>query len=407
MGRIVHLGDGDVTDAPSPSTKPNGKRALVLGGGGVLGAAYEIGALLALDDALLEQKVTDFDIYVGTSAGAFVSACLVNGIAPSDFARSQIGRGPADVPGIRRREILRPVPGRFRRGGAAWADVVRTAARRVAKQGMRTSLVDTFFTLTEGLASWRLYTTSGLDAYLKKLLSVRGRTNRFERLGKQLFITATDLDTAARVVFGEEGMPRATISQAVSASGAIPIIYEPVRIKGREYLDGGLGSTTNLDIAIKHGASLVVVVNPLVPYLKDPRYLLRGFDLPVQHISDGGLGRLIAQVFRIMAQAQLDKELELVKVNHPEVDVLVIQPRRDDEHLFVFNLMDYGAREHVARESFAQVAVDLVTHFPEVKRLFAGAEINLSKERLVRQLQRVLAGGTAEALIEPIDEETA
>lgn len=406
MGRIVHLGQGDVIEAPRPA-KPEGKRALVLGGGGVLGAAYEIGALLALSDALVDTKVTDFDIYVGTSAGAFLAACLVNGIGPEDFARSQIGRAPADVPGIGRREILRKVPGRLRRGSGAWAHTVRSTARRMATLGHRPTLVDTFFLLTEGLASWRLYTTSGLDNYLKKLLSTRGRTNRFERLEKQLFITATDLDTAQRIVFGQEGMPKATVSQAVSASAAIPIIYEPVRIKGREYLDGGLGSATNLDVAIAHGASFVVLINPLVPYLHDARYLLRSFDMPVHHVSDGGLGRLIAQVFRIMAQAQLAKELELVKATQPDVDVLVIEPRRDDEHLFVFNLMDYEARERVAQEGFAQVAVDLVTHFPELKQLMGRAGLELSKRKLVHQLQHVLAGGTAEALVERHAEETA
>jgi predicted acylesterase/phospholipase RssA len=406
MARIVHLGDGDILEAPRPK-KPEGKRALVLGGGGVLGAAYEIGALLALDDALVDCKVTDFDIYVGTSAGAFINAFLANGIRPDEFARSQIGRAPAGVPGIGRGEILQKVPGRLRRGGLAWAGAVRNTARKMATQGARPSLVDTFFLLTEGISSWRLYTTAGLEAYLKKLFSTRGRTNRFEKLEKQLFITATDLDTAERIVFGEEGAPKATISQAAAASAAIPIIYEPVRIKGREYLDGGLRSATNVDVAIAHGASFVVLVNPLVPYLRDARYLLRGFDEPVQHISDGGLGRLVAQVFRIMAQAQLDKELDLVRVNQPDVDILVIEPRRDDEHLFVSNLMDYEARERVAQEAFSQVAVDLVTHFPEIKPLFQRAGIDLSKQNLVEQLQRVLAGGTAEALVERDAEETA
>lgn len=407
MGNIVHIGDGDNASAPPPETRPRDKRALVLGGGGTLGAAYEVGALLALDDALANSEVTDFDVFVGTSAGAFLSACLANGITPENFARAQIGRGPVDVPGISQQEILKPVPGRLRRGGAAWAGAVRSTARKMARGGVKTSLVDAFFSLTEGLASWRLYTTSGLEAYLRKLLSSRGRSNRFERLDKQLFITACDLDTGALTVFGSPEAPRTTISQAVSASAAIPIIYEPVRIKGREYVDGGLRSATNIDVAIDAGANFIVVVNPLVPYLRDARYLLGDLGLKVQHVSDGGLGRLIAQVFRIMAQAQLDKELELIRLNRPDVDVLVIEPRRDDDNLFVFNLMDYAARERVARESFAQVATDLVTHFPAVSTLFERAGMELSKKKIVEQLQRVLEGGTAEALVERLGEETA
>jgi NTE family protein len=407
MGHIVQCGGGSPADVPRRKVATNGKRALVLGGGGIAGASFEIGALLALNDALVDFKVTDFDIYVGTSAGSFISACLVNGVTPEAFARSQLGTGPSDLPGITRRQIMQPVQRRITKGGAGLAAALRKTALRMARNGMNTSLVDTFFTMTEGMASWRLYTTRGLEQYLRTLFSRRGRTNRFERLKKQLFITATDLDTAERIVFGDSEMPTATISQAVAASAAIPIIYEPVRIRGREYLDGGLRSATNVDIAVAHGARFIVLVNPLVPYLHDARYLLRENNLTIHHVSDGGLGRLIAQVFRIMAQSQLDKELELIRLNHPDVDVLVLQPRRDDDHLFIYNLMDYGARTQVARDAFEQVAVDLVTHFPAIRRLLKGVGIEVSKQVLLEQLEHVLAGGTAEAFLESTTEETA
>ena len=59
------------------------------------------------------------------------------------------------------------------------------------------------------------------------------------------------------------------ISKAVSASTALPMIYKPVRIGNREYIDGGLVSTTNLDVAVERGAKFIVVVNPLVPYVND------------------------------------------------------------------------------------------------------------------------------------------
>lgn len=406
MGQIVHCGGGGGLAPPErPAVKPDGKRALVLGGGGIAGASFEIGALLALNDAMTDFKVTDFDIYVGTSAGAFVSACLVNGVSPEAFASAQMGNPDPDVPGIRRQDILKPVRGRLRHSGAAWAGALRMTARRMAKTGVNTSLIDTMFTLTEGLASWRLYSTEGLETYLRQLFSKRRRTNKFARLSKQLFIPATDLDTGERVVFGEEASPQATISQAVSASAAIPIIYEPVRLGGREYLDGGLRSATNLDVAVAHGAGFIVVINPLVPYLHDARYLLRGFDAPIQHLSDGGLARVIAQVFRIMAQSQLDRDLDLVRNKYPDIDIMVIEPRRDDEHLFVFNLMDFEAREELATIAFESVAIDLVTHFPSIKRLFSRAGLELSKDLLVDQLQRVIAGDAAGALI--ASEETA
>lgn len=410
MGQIVRCGGGGPAEASRKTVKTNGaggKRALVLGGGGIAGASFEIGALLALNDALVDFKANDFDMYVGTSAGAFLSAFLANGISPEAFARSQLGSGPPDVPSISRRQIMKPAQRRLGRGGLVWANAMRATALRMARSGVNASLVDAFFTMTQSLASWRLYTTAGMEEYLRALFSRRGRTNKFARLGKELFVTATDLDTAERVVFGEEDMPEALISQAVAASAAIPIIYEPVRINGREYLDGGLRSATNVDVAVSHGASFIVLINPLVPYLHDARYLLPGNADPINHVSDGGLGRLVAQVFRIMARAQLDKELELIKLNHPHVDVFVVEPRRDDEHLFIFNLMDYGARTQVARDAFEQVAVDLVTHFPTVRKMFRSGGIEVSKQVLLEQLEHVLAGGTAEAFLTSTAEESA
>jgi predicted acylesterase/phospholipase RssA len=399
MGQIVRIGGGQVPDFPKQSILGNGKRALVLGGGGIAGASFHIGTLLALNDVLADFHTTDFDIYVGTSAGAFLCACLANGITPEELAKSQIGKEPPTVPAIRRKQILKPVRGRLARGATSSVGALRSTARQVVRNKGNSSWVDTFFSMTEGLGSWRLYTTKGVEEYLRDIFSAPGRTNNFETIGKELFITATDLDTARRTVFGDHDCPETTISQAVAASAAIPVIYEPVKISGREYLDGGLRSTTNLDVALAHGAGLVVLINPLVPYLHDARYLLRGFDSPLRHVSEGGLGRVVAQVFRIMAHAHLDKELDLLRLEYPDVDILVIEPHRNDEHLFVFNLMDYNAREQMARDAFEMVAVDLVTHFPDIERLFAAHGIEVEKEQLLEQLQLVLSGGTSTSLL--------
>jgi len=59
------------------------------------------------------------------------------------------------------------------------------------------------------------------------------------------------------------------ISTAVRASGALPMVYAPVRVKDRELIDGGMVSTTNLDIAVEAGAKLIVVINPIVPFVND------------------------------------------------------------------------------------------------------------------------------------------
>ena len=105
--------------------------------------------------------------------------------------------------------------------------------------------------------------------YIEGVLAESGRTNDFRLLDPELYITATDLDTCERIVFGEDGWSDVPISKAVQCSTAIPVLYKPVELKGRHLLDGGIRSTTNVDIAVEQGAKFIVVVNPLVPYVND------------------------------------------------------------------------------------------------------------------------------------------
>src|SRR5690606_12043021 len=70
------------------------KIALVLAGGGITGAVYEIGALRAIDDLLINRRINDFDVYVGTSAGALVAAYMANGYTPHAIMQAVDNRHP-------------------------------------------------------------------------------------------------------------------------------------------------------------------------------------------------------------------------------------------------------------------------------------------------------------------------
>ena len=87
----------------------------------------------------------------------------------------------------------------------------------------------------------------------------------------ELYIVAMNLDTAERVVFGHDEDTSLTISEAVQASTALPGFYKPARIKGIDYVDGGVRRTANIDVAIEHGADLVICYNPFRPF-SNPRH---------------------------------------------------------------------------------------------------------------------------------------
>src|SRR4028119_1643632 len=88
-------------------------------------------------------------------------------------------------------------------------------------------------------------------------LSAPDRSDDFRSLESQLFLAATDLDTCERIVFGAEGWDDVPISTAVRASTALPMVYSPVEVKGRELVDGGTVSPANPDLPAAHGAHAV------------------------------------------------------------------------------------------------------------------------------------------------------
>src|SRR5205807_7934735 len=151
-----------------------------------------------------------------------------------------------------------------------------------------------------------LYTGAGIEKYLQEVLGEPGRTDDFRELDCELYLTATDLDTCERVVFGVEGMDDVPISTAVRASGALPMVYTPVRVKERELIDGGIVSTTNLDIAIEAGARFVVVINPIVPFVNDFATTVRTLrGRRRRRVSDMGFPQIGYQAFKLVAHQRL------------------------------------------------------------------------------------------------------
>src|SRR2546423_5610639 len=228
------------------------RTALVLGGGGVTGGVYEIGALRALDLLAVNRTVNEFDVYVGTSAGSFVASLVANGVTPEEMMRVVNQQVPTPFRDINMGTVLNP----------DYSELVKSLlllplrsvglVRTLATHLRQTSMMDVLLGLAEGLPSG-LYDGSGIERYLTEVLGDPDRTNDFRLLENELYLTATDLDTCERIVFGTEGWEDVPIAKAAAASTALPMVYRPVEIKGRQLVDGGLRSATNVGIAVGHG----------------------------------------------------------------------------------------------------------------------------------------------------------
>ena len=383
--RIAPRGVGRPASIDRRARPRRDKTALVLGGGGFTGGVYEIGALRALDLLAVNSTVNNFDVYVGTSAGAFIAALCANGVTPEEMMRVVTRQGKATFKDIDIGDLLRPNLLEFARKGALMPFRAASLARQVISQPGGVSLMDLIMGLAAALPSG-LYTGGGIESYLQQVLSEPGRTDDFSELPCELYLTATDLDTCERVVFGVDGSEDVPISLAVRASGALPMVYTPVCINDRELIDGGMVSTTNLDIAVEAGAKLVVVINPIVPFINDfsgKVKTLRGSR--TRKVSDMGFAQIGYQAFKLVAHQRLHELAKTWEERYPGVDIVLIEPEPADELMFQTSMMSFTSRVEIARHGFESVTKQLAGEYSRYQEVAERHGIDISAKR-VRQV---------------------
>jgi cyclohexanone monooxygenase len=228
------------------------KRGLVLGCGGTLGAAWTVGALTSLEEAL-EWDVREADAIIGTSAGAELAVMLGSGVPVSELLAAQRGEASA-------REWLREhidsAPRRFPPRPRA-----RLGSAALAREGLRRRV--TPVRALSGL----LPEGGGDPAWLAELARLCSNPGGWVN-HPQTRLMGMDYETGERVAFGSPGAPAATLEQALLASWAIPGWYPPVEIGGRRFIDGGAASPASADLALSLGLDEVVVVAPMAS--RDP-----------------------------------------------------------------------------------------------------------------------------------------
>ena len=356
----------------------------MLGGGGFTGGVYEIGALRALDLLAVNSTVNNFDVYVGTSAGSFIASLCANGVTPEEMMRVVTRKGKPPFKDIDISDLLRPNLLEFALKGALMPFKALSALKQFAHPRRR--LGDGSGAGARRRAAVGPYTGAGIEKYLREMLAEPGRTDDFRNLDCELYLTATDLDTCERVVFGVEGMDDVPISTAVRASGALPMVYAPVEVGGRELIDGGIVSTTNLDLAVQAGAKLVIVINPIVPFVNDFEGTVRTLrgERP-RRVSDMGFAQIGYQAFKLVAHQRLHELAKGWEARYPGVDIVLIEPEPTDELMFQTSMMSFTSRVEIARHGFESVTRQLAGEYEHYQEVAERHGIDISGKR-VRQV---------------------
>lgn len=300
------------------------RRGLVLGGGGVLGAAWAVGALSALKQ-VHGFEPGDAEVIVGTSAGSVLASLLGAGATVEELAAQERGEKVTTGPIAGFSWDIGAVTGGSRPGRPRLAPGSRSL--------MRT-----------GLSKFRrMPPTAVLSAFLptggKNLDRVAHLVEGFTPIGEwsphpNLWIVTMDYDSGERVAFGQPTAPPAPLSLAVQASCSIPAWYSPVEIDGHRYVDGGAWSATSVDLVASLGLDEVYVIAPMVSFHMDrPDHLLARLE----------------RTWRVQVTKRCLNEVE--KVRAGGTDVTVLGPGAEDLAAIGGNLMDHEKRIHVLETS--------------------------------------------------------
>lgn len=358
------------------------KTALVLGGGGITGGMYELGALSALDDFIVSgRKSGDFDLYVGISAGSILAAYLANGITLNEMCSSVLGEGDGGF-FLRREDIYEMSLGKLLRSVGRSLRSLGSVVRHIRKSGQPVTFLNILAVLQQFLPSG-FFSNANLERYVARALSGEGRTDDFRAVRKPLAVVATEVDTGERWIFGEGGRKDIPISRAIRASTAIPVFFEPVPIEDRFFVDGAAERIGHLDLPAAAGADLIVMINPVVPVYNDRSVVcIPTLDGRCRSLTERGVTAIAEQTFRINSRVKLELGVMLFRGDHPGTDLLVIEPSPAESSLFLYGSMNFAERVHSMNYGYNSAVYYFIENFDMLRECFARHGMEVSLERL-------------------------
>jgi NTE family protein len=318
---------------------------LVLGAGGVVGAAWMTGALPSVQERL-PCLINDVDLIVGTSAGSVLAAALRCRVGIDELAAFQRGQAAGALGGPGMGDIgvgPWPPPPHLRVGSPRlmlatlltphrvhpWVGASAWLPRGRARHGALHSMVHALHCH----AHWRTEPEGSPP-----------EGSPPDWVNDQTWVVAVDYDSGRRVIFGREGSPPARLADAVVASCSIPGWFEPVVIGGRRYVDGGVRSPTSLGVLARAGVDQVYVLAPMASIVTDRP------GRPQE--------RLERRLRRLVTAAMLR---EVSALRSAGVRVTVLTPGPEDLAVMGVNLMDPRRRTEVLETSLRTSAAALAS----------------------------------------------
>ncbi|MGM0574213.1 MAG: patatin-like phospholipase family protein [Myxococcota bacterium] len=422
--------------------RPNAKKAIVLAGGAISGGAFKVGGLLALNRFLRNISVTNFETYVGISAGAFLAAPLAAGIEPFELVQALRGSS-GRLTRFSYVDFYRPAWKQFLRGPTRFARDAMTiyprlpwammraahSRRRTIEERAKAFLADPGLATAEalfepigealekgllkdagGYVPAGIFDNSGIARYVAKNLERNNLPSDFRELklltGKSLYIVATNLNSAQGVVFGHDEDDSVSIPEAVQASTAIPGFFVPARIgpEGRQqdFLDAAVRKTANISTAVRHNAELIICYNPFRPFVN---YRYRPGTKDQLSLADLGIGAVLNQAFRTMLHSRLRLGIEKLRLDESfRGDVILIEPAETDSRFFAMNPLSFWRRAEAATHGYQSVKTSLEKHYEPLRNILGAYGIDADLDAMEGEFAAIRDARGATAKLNVMEE---
>ncbi len=305
--------------------------ALCASGGGITGLYFELGALKCLEDCCAPGSLNALDLYFGISAGGVATSMLANGYSITEFMGAIAGEKGGRLPPIDL-NLLDAKHVDVRGLTAPIRHLVSLLGRSLV-QVMRGQLPFDLESLVfeYGDLIHAPFNTDGFEALLRLAFLRQGCSNDFRLLGRRLYVGATDHDRKEHVLFGAPPFEHVPISRAIQASMSINPVFAPTLIDGRYYEDGAVTRTSNFVEAIRHGADLIITLDPLVPFVSK-----RAGDA-----RERGVIWNADQDIRTVSFTRYETTRNCVVRSHPEVSLYTFLPANHLRQRMSVNPMDH------------------------------------------------------------------
>jgi NTE family protein len=310
---------------------------LVLGAGGVLGAAWMAGALPALQDRL-PRPLGDLDLIVGTSAGSVLAAALRCGVSIDELIAHQRGEavGPLEAAAVDNLTDGPWPPAPHLRLGSARLMLALLLSPHRVHPGV---LASAWLPLGRATHHPLRAMVHALHCHAH---GVPASAEPPAWVDRETWIVAVDYHSGRRAVFGRPGAPPARLPDAVAASCSIPGWFRPMVIDGRRYVDGGVRSPTSLGMVARAGLDEVFVLAPMASVVADrPR-------MPHE---------VLERQLRALMTITLLREVKALRA--AGIAVTVLTPGPEDLAVMGVNLMNPRRRRQVFETSLLTSAAAL------------------------------------------------